>query len=452
MRTFVDREDTYPGRDGISSKNTLAALAIRGTSLLATVLVPVAATRVLQPEEVGTALVWLSVAAVLAVAAPLGIPWSVSVAVADIRSRRSDESQLKRLLTIAGGYLPVLLAALIALIVGLSSVWSEIPTHLAVVTCVIGISRAGSRIFSEVGKGFGNVSSAAITSDLLGPLSGLTMVGFAALIGLSFSAALLLVYLSLGWALSFAIAAIISPVKPVIRRDLSEGLRVDGIAVLATVAVLNVGIQQLHIVFAGLFLDELDAAHFSTAARLASLTGAPLMIVAGLASPDVALSLRSGRNAMLKVEQRLRKLTGGFLVASAALGLLYLLFGAVILRTVFGAGYGAGHWALVVLSLGPLASLYAGVAGLTLTLAEQRRVLLGRTAVGSTFAVLAMSLGGWMGGSVGLAAGYSAGQIGINLLLLSACRTLVGLNTSARPSAILEVSEFLSLNRRVREQ
>jgi len=255
----------------------------------------------------------------------------------------------------------------------------------------------------------------------------------AGIVGLSFNADLMLAFLAVGWAVALIAAVGFSPVKPSIQKRGGTFAPIDGISTLAAVAVLNVGVQQVHIVLAGLLLGNLEAAHFSTAARLATLTGAPLMIIAGIASPDVGFALKKDRAAIRRVELRLQQLTGLLFIPAAILAGAYVLVGPNILLLAFGPEYEVAHIELVILSVGPLASLYAGIAGLSLTLAEERRVLLHRTAIGSGLAGVVMIAGGLLWGSLGLAAGYSIGQIVINILLTSACRSAVGLDPSARP-------------------
>lgn len=433
MATPADRSRLLDNRDGISPRNAVTAIVIRGSSLLATVLVPVVATRVLEPAQVATALVWLSIATILAVVVPLGLPWTISVTVASLRTKTSSPNQLRNLLRLVVAYLPALLVVLLALSVGASVVWPGVPAQIMAAACAIGVLRAGSRIFSEVGRGFGNVSLAAVTSDLLGPLLGLVLIGLAAFAGVSFSASALLSLLAIGWAIGFLVALGLSPVKPSIRKETDAIAPTDGIGVLAAIAVLNIGVQQVHIVLAGLMLASLEAAHFSTAARLATLTGAPLMIIAGIASPDVGLAVKGSKDAISRVEERLQRLTGVLFVMGAVLACTYFFAGPLVLRLAFGAEYELAHTELVVLSIGPLASLYAGIAGLSLTLAEKRRILFRRTILGSGLAVAAMVIGGLVWGSLGLAFGYSTGQVAINLLLVSACRSSIGLDPSARP-------------------
>ncbi len=94
----------------------------------------------------------------------------------------------------------------------------------------------------------------------------------------------------------------------------------------------------------------------------------------------------------------------------------------------------------MILSIGPLASLFAGVAGLCLMLAGERVRLMRDTVVGSTLRLVSMFVGAIYFGGVGLAVGYSVGQIVVNVMLLRSCRHAIGMTPIAHPMAVFRRS------------
>jgi O-antigen/teichoic acid export membrane protein len=305
---------------------------------------------------------------------------------------------------------------------------------------VIGGGRAASRVLSETNRGFGHVNLAGLGADLIGPSIGLA--GVAALTWLTtedVTAVRVVWLLAFGWCAATLFAAWWAPIRPALRpaRVPARGDRLrNAVGVLGVVSILNVGIQQAHIIIAGLMLPTAVAAGFATAARLAPLAGTPLVLLSAVASPDVGVALQSRDPARIRqLEARLQRVTGLLLLLSLPLVAIFLLAGSQVLTLLFGAPYAVGHQELVILSLGPLASLAVGVAGMCLIQAGRRRRVLLDTIVGSFAALGLMVAGGMRAGSTGLAVGYALGQLTINLLLLRSCRLELGVMPYARPLA-----------------
>lgn len=430
---------------GMTRRNVVVGSVVRVLSLVMLVLTPAVAARTLTPAGVAQVMIAVSVITVIGIVGQMGVPWVVSWRIAQLRAGAIDAELVRGTLRSATLFLLALTAVLtlaVAVPWGVPGDWlvQGATRGLLVAVALAGAGRAASKIYSEASKGFGDVNVAALGSDLLGPSIGLAAAVVAiATLGTTTSVSFVSA-LSLGWLVAACFAFWRAPVKPSLRRyghrETEHPLR-NGMAVLGLISILNVGIQQAHIIISGYTLDLSDAGVFSTAARLASLTGAPLMIISALASPDVGVALQTKEpNRLAIVERRLQALTGLFFVLASALGLIYIVFGSSVLRLMFGPAYVDGHGELIVLSAGPLGSLFAGVAGLSLMLAGERRVLLRDTVVGSCVALIGMLVGVSTFGSMGLAFGYSFGQLAINALLLRSCHRELGLTPIANPLAM----------------
>lgn len=431
-------------RVGMTGLNVVFGSVLKVSSLVLTVLIPMVATRLLPRDQAAQVLIAISTATLVAVVAQAGLPWTISRRVSLVRVGRLPIDALGSDLLTASACLLGILVLLIAAVLppwGIDPGWivPEGSPLLATAILTAGIARAWSRVLSEANKGFGQVNSASVSADLAGPALGLVLVAILGLVVRSETSSTEIGWaLALGWIGAVGIALRTIPVRIPLRVAAFAPRRLlrEGALVLGIISILNVGIQQVHVIIAGYVLGLDEAAVFSTAARLASLTGAPLMIIAGIATPDIGTALQSrDENQIAVVQLRLQRLTGAFFVAGSALCLLFAVWGSSILGMLFGREYAAGHAMLVVLAIGPLGSLFAGVAGLALTLAGAQRRLLAITLVGSAVAVVSMVAGAFAFGGIGLSVGYSVGQLGINILLLRSSRKVLGFSPMANPIA-----------------
>lgn len=444
--------NAHPGaasRRGLTRQNLILGGGIRGAALLLVVLTPVVAARTLDTSGVAQVMIAVSVATMIGVVGQVGLPFVISLRVAQVRAGVISSALLRGNLRSACLFLLALTGLLLLLAAppwGVPPGWivPNATRGMLVAIALAGVGRAASRIFSETNKGYGGVNIAVVGSDLLGPGLGLVVVLVAGVaFGAMTTSEAFAWALAVGWVLAVGTAVWMAPVKPSFARvqHAAEYRLRHGMVVLGVVSVLNVGIQQAHIIISGYALGLADAGVFSAAARLATLTGAPLMIISSIASPDIGLALQSDDPSQLKrVEMRLRRLTGACFMGGAVLALGYLVGGATLLRVLFGQEYASGHAELVILSIGPLASLFTGVAGLCLMLAGERVRLMRDTVVGSTLAVVSMFVGAIYFGGVGLAVGYTLGQTVVNVMLLRSCRHVVGMTPIAHPMAVFRRS------------
>jgi O-antigen/teichoic acid export membrane protein len=105
------------------------------------------------------------------------------------------------------------------------------------------------------------------------------------------------------------------------------------------------------------------------------------------------------------------------------------LFGEQILATVFGAYYGEGAAVLVVLSLGQLASVFAGSCGVTLAMTGHQALMMTITVISGGLTVAAGLLAVTHYGTLGVACATAGGLALQNALLWSGVRYTTGLQT-----------------------
>jgi O-antigen/teichoic acid export membrane protein len=415
---------------------------IRGGSLALGAVTAVVVARVLDPEGVAQALIAVSVGTMIGVIAQAGVPAAIAHSTARVRTGSLTEAGVGRQLFLSMAYTAVVLGAVVLAAVPDWPLNPErlIPgAHFALLAAAVVMAggRAASRVLSETNKGFGHVTVAGFGSDLIGPFLGLAVIAsLAALRPESLTGTSVAWALAAGWVAASAFAYWRAPIRPGVRR-LSEPLdeRFGSIlGVVAIISILNVGIQQAHVVIAGAMLAVPAAAVFAAVARLAALTGTPLVLISAIASPDVGVALQSGDPVRIRaLERRLQRLTGVLLVLGLGVAGVFAAAGSWILRILFGVGYEGGNITLLVLSLGPLASLSTGVAGLCLMQAGRRASVLRDTLIGSLLSIGGMVIGATLWSGSGLAVGYAAGQLLMNLMLLRTCRREVGIAPYARP-------------------
>lgn len=400
-------------------------------------------TRVLDRSGVAQVLVALSVGTTVGVVCQAGLPLAIAHKVARVRVGSSRVQDLRRDLRDASLF--VLLPSTLVVLASLPP-WPLDPTglipggdkSLLIAAAVIGTSRALSRILSEVNKGYGQVNVAGLGAELAGPILGVGgIVAAATLAPGGLTGPMALWILAGGWMAAVVLTSLLAPVRPGWEPGSPSDETVRNVVgVLAAISILNVGIQQAHVVLAGLMLPLGTAASFATAARLAPVAGTPLILLSAIASPDVGVAVQPGGGDRLQqMEARLQRVTGLLFLVSLLLVAVFALAGERVLGLIFGAEYSDARIVLVVLALGPLASLGAGVAGLCLIQAGRRRRVLLDTLLGSGVALAGMVVGARSGGALGLAIGYSVGQAFTNALLLRSCRAELGILPFGRPLA-----------------
>ena len=182
------------------------------------------------------------------------------------------------------------------------------------------------------------------------------------------------------------------------------------------------------------FRSQEEVAVYGAAARFMTLVTMPLMIVNAVLPPVIADLYARGEKGRLEQTMRpIATLTG--IPALLALG-AFVVAGAPILGLVYGDFYRDGALILALLSLGKLASVWAGSCGLTLQMTGHQKLMMWISVFsGLLFVVGALwAVQGF--GAVGVAS-VAAGSVMLqNLLTVLAVKFKTGIWTHAAFSVV----------------
>jgi O-antigen/teichoic acid export membrane protein len=180
---------------------------------------------------------------------------------------------------------------------------------------------------------------------------------------------------------------------------------------------------------AGLLLIPEDTSLFSAAQRLALLLSIPIASMQVVFAPVSARLLNSGDTARL--EKILR--TGATLAAGFALILWLptLLAPDDVLTLVYGSAFAGGAAALLVLSLGNAANVFAGLSGVVLTMSRREGVAATVQTATVILRVIFGALAAYQWGLMGIAASSATLSILMYFVMWWQARSLLGVQTHA---------------------
>jgi O-antigen/teichoic acid export membrane protein len=122
----------------------------------------------------------------------------------------------------------------------------------------------------------------------------------------------------------------------------------------------------------GIFRSDADVAVYGAAARLVALIAMPLLLTNLVLPPIIAEMYAQGRTAELEGTLRSFSTLSG--VPSLLVLIVFMLLGGPILGVVYGSGYQSA--AMVLLSAGKLAAVWAGSCGAVLQFTGHQRSML----------------------------------------------------------------------------
>lgn len=202
---------------------------------------------------------------------------------------------------------------------------------------------------------------------------------------------------------------------------------------------LTAGMQLINsytdILMLGLLVSAKAAGIYRVSLQGAALVAFALQIVNMAVAPHFVRLHAAGQYG--KLQRLVTKSAQVTLIGALPVVLLFWVFGAEVLRGVFGIAFEAGHTALVILALGQLINAGMGSVGLVLTMTGHERETLKGVTVS---ALLNIPLNFALIPSLGMAGAALATAISMvvwNILLWCAVRRHLGLNTTAFPSGTL---------------
>lgn len=207
----------------------------------------------------------------------------------------------------------------------------------------------------------------------------------------------------------------------------------------AVIALLYLCTTKLDILLVGGLLNPDDVAVYTTAAKLAAVTGIPLAIINSVVQPAVSeLFSRENLEGLVSVARGTATLA---LYLSLAALLVLLLGGRWILRVMFGGFYVQAYPILVALTLGKVIDVGTGSGGVVMTMTGREKAALWVVALSGVVMLTAGGGLGYLYGRMGVATAIVLSTLIQNLLMVLIIRRSLGvwIQASVSPRYALEV-------------
>ncbi|MDQ3509409.1 MAG: oligosaccharide flippase family protein [Actinomycetota bacterium] len=402
--------------------------------------------RLLSPQDLGIFFLAFSIVSFCTILSLMGLDITVLRFVAESlglkRPGRARQAIMKIILLAALGTLGVT-AAYLVFGAPLAARLFQAPALAALSGLIVGwiLATTFQSLLAETFRGLSDIRFATLfsrTTTGFGSLaSGLLLTaGLAALWTLEGQATLVAVMLlAVGSGLSGMLFASLL-MRSKIKRLSSTGEPDGGIAFgqllsvtwpLLVVNVTLLVLTQADLWIVGAFLPQEQVALYGASVRLVTLVIAPLLIVNAVVSPLVPENYVRGNTDEL---ERLLRATATVAGIPAFLALsCFIFFGDPVLGIVFGDFYREGAFILTALSVGQVASVWAGSCGVVLVLTGNQVTMMaitmasgGATVVGGIIAVNYF-------GAPGVAVASAAGLILQSAAILLGAKLTTGMWT-----------------------
>lgn len=205
--------------------------------------------------------------------------------------------------------------------------------------------------------------------------------------------------------------------------------------------VLQVAAVQADIWVVGVQLDSEEVALYGAAKRLATLVGFPLLVLAAVVPP--MMSDLFGKNERSRLESLLRAATMVASVPTCVGLIVFTFFGSEILELAYGEAYVVALPLLQILCVERFLYTLLGTGSLLLLMTGHEQTVLRITLISSVYSIAALYIGGRLGGSTGVALGFSLSSIATAVWYFLAGKRMTGIWTHANPLAIGQILEVL---------
>ena len=208
---------------------------------------------------------------------------------------------------------------------------------------------------------------------------------------------------------------------------------------LAFVASMQIINQHADIIMLGIFQSSREVGIYKVV-----VSGA-MLVVFGLQAVNTVVAPYFAKLHKTNDERRLQKLVSASSMASLAMSLpiviVFIVFGEIILRTVFGTEYVLGYLPLAILSIGQLANSFFGPVGYLLNMTGHERDTARGVAIAAACNIL-LNLTLIPKYAMSGAAAATAISLSVwNVLLWRSARMRLGINTLALSTRILRRNE-----------
>lgn len=411
--------------------------------------------RLLPPEGAGTALLGLSIATSLGVAAELGLrrvaTRAISTALGSGHEARARSIIVKiAALSAASG---TIFAVVLMSPVGVWGFATAFPdTELHTVSGTIGVLvglRAIAAIRADIFRGLQSFGLASIFDRLDGTAITVLVLGALGL-GLSWSIDIQTVFriAFFAWVPGLLLGAVL-----LVRRCryLPSGGSTTSSQLLGRAWPLwledgsLIILTQADLWIVGALLGAEEAALYGVPLRMLALVSLPLAVSNGVLSPMVARLEYDGQYGRL--EHLLRTMATVGTLPAFGVVLLFALVGRPFLSVAFGEFY-AGSWSiLLILCIGHLVNAWMGSSGMTLAMSGRERLCMWVSLSGAAVMIVLVTIGALALGVIGAAIGASVGMALKHVAMWWGVRSALGLRTDVR---LIGVAEGLREVRRVR--
>jgi O-antigen/teichoic acid export membrane protein len=191
----------------------------------------------------------------------------------------------------------------------------------------------------------------------------------------------------------------------------------------------NIVLTRADIWILGMYVGDADVALYGAAARIVMLLNTPLIISAALLAGTIAQLNHRGDKAKL---QQVVQLVPTVLTAPALILIaIFIFLGDEILLLIYGAEYYRAAWpVLIILALGQLACLWAGVSIQALFMTNSQLSVVTVTLLCTFFAIVASLLVVESHGITGVAIVFAIGTSLQSIACVFISRARLGINTS----------------------
>jgi O-antigen/teichoic acid export membrane protein len=428
--------------------SSLAYPAITGLLFFVQVL----AAQLLVADDFGTFSLAVSVIAIAALVAQLGLPNSLLRRASAALIRGDDVEARHEILSalLIGAVAAVTIALLIGSPLGqeaLDSMFSK--TAIGAIAVLVGI-RTGLKVIEEiipeVLRAFRDFAKVVLFDGLLVNLLLVLSLGVVLLTASSASLeTVMLVYVVVP-------AIVLVPAFVVVARKLRT-TRASGFELRNPVepsmwasAIGRTVIAQLDLIIIGVLGTSDEVALYAAPFRLALLVGLPLLAVNQVVTPLIAGWHVQGKRRRL--EQTVRGTAGLAFLGACVFALGYLAVGKTVLTTLFGSFYADGFTVLMILVIGQVLQTLAGSCGFAMMMTGNHRIY---ATVLWVSAVVTVGLDVWLFdlmGIEGVAIATTSMLVLQNVIFVILVKRLAGFSTLADPrAAVREARSWLASRR-----
>ena len=414
MKSLIDKLTAHiPFRRRLFSGASWA-FGVRMATITLGLIIAGLLARILSPEHMGAYFVIFSLVQVAVIGAQLGLNQAVvrlvaeSLALNDTGRARSTIISVLLYGTaggvVVGGVYYFWLGAYLARDVFASDVIEGVIGVTALWIIILTLQR----LFAEAFRGLHDIRLASTFGGFVTSL--ISAVIFWFMLSAQYEATLndVLYYTIIASLISAALASVILflKIKPLTGEGkIGQRIIWSGAWSLLLGNIVNVLLMRSDIWLVGSLLTSEDAALYGAAARIITLVVLPAMIVSAVVPPMIAELYTQGR------KDELEKVMRGSATLSAMPSLVILLIfifgGAPLLGIIYGPYYTDAALVLAILSLGQLASAWAGPCAQLLLMSGHDKALLVINVVAVAFAVAASLLFIDIWGMHGIAAAYA---------------------------------------------